>query len=407
MSHDPARPFATDCSRLIDRMADPTILVLENPGYMPGRLGQIAARYAQEKDRIAAALEAAPGYALTPVHRLDRLADAVGCRRILFKDEGPRFGLGSFKSVGAVYAMIRHIERLSGARVDAAKALRGGYAKLMREQVFATATSGNHGRALAWVSQCVGARCIIYAPSECSEGRIEAMSKFGAEIVRTGLLYNPAMNLCRKDCRENGWTLFADTSWDDYQEIPMDIMLGYAHIVRELMTQFDDWPSITHIVIQGGVGAFAAGLLAGLSAVDPDARIQAIVVEPRNICALQTSARHRRPTAVKIETMSMMTGISNEEISVAAWSVLGERVRWFVGLSDAAVQPCLQYFHRGGLDGIAIEMGETASAGVATWVSLMKSLGAQAVGGGPESGAIVFGCEGVTDPAIYKCIVGE
>src|SRR6185436_19464452 len=119
-----------------------------------------------------------------------------------------------------------------------------------------------------WASQAVGARCIIYAPLECSEGRIAEMQRRGAEIVRTGVIYNPSMNRCRVDCARNGWTLFADTSWEDYTNIPTDIMLGYGHIVRELAGQVEDWSKITHVVIQGGVGGFAAGIAAGLGTVD-------------------------------------------------------------------------------------------------------------------------------------------
>jgi diaminopropionate ammonia-lyase len=301
--------------------------------------------------------------------------------------------------------MVRHIERLAGEPIDPAAALRGKYRGLLENQVFATATSGNHGRAVAWVSQCVGARCIIYAPRECSEGRIAEMARYGAEIVRTGLYYNPSMERCRADCAEAGWTIFADTSWDGYSEIPTNIMLGYAHIMRELSSQVDDWSSITHIVIQGGVGAFAAGLLTGLSAIDPQGRIEAVIVEPKRICALQESARAGRPTAVQIREMSVMTGISNEEISLLAWPVLAQRARWFVGLGDASVRPCLRFFRDGGFDGVSIEMGETAAAGAASWISLMRSPNRAAFGRQP--GVLVFGCEGITDRAVYERILAE
>jgi diaminopropionate ammonia-lyase len=336
MLSDPfhSRSDGKGTKELLSRIVDSNLVVFTNPGYIPGSVGPLAERYARESPAIAQALESAPGYAPTPLYQLDRLADATHCAAILFKDEGHRFELGSFKSVGVVYAMARYIERMFGEQLDPDKTLRGGYAGHLRHKIFATASSGNHGRALAWASRCVGAQCIIYAPAECSEERIKAIERFGAKVVRTGVLYNAAMEQCRRDCDKNGWALFADTSWEDYQEIPTDIMLGYAHIIREIAAQFEDWSAITHIVIQGGVGAFAAGLLTGLAIVDPSARIHAIVVEPRDICALQTSARLRRPSAINIDTMSLMTGISNQEISVSAWPTLDMRTRYFVGLSD-------------------------------------------------------------------------
>ncbi len=40
-----------------------------------------------------------PGYAPTPLHRLSGLAEAAGVAEIWYKDEGGRFGLGSFKAL--------------------------------------------------------------------------------------------------------------------------------------------------------------------------------------------------------------------------------------------------------------------------------------------------------------------
>ena len=396
-----------DAKAALAAIADPAPVIFANPGWRPGAAGALAARYQAEADRVAAVLQAAPGYAPTPCHRLPQLAEALGCRSLLLKDEGPRFGLGSFKSAGAAYAMIRQLERMLGEPVDAERAFRGGYRDRVRDFVFTTATSGNHGRGLAWASQLVGARCVIFAPSECSEGRIAAMQRRGAEIVRTGVNYDPAMRRCREAAASNGWTVFADTSWEGYSEIPTDIMLGYGQIVRELARQVEDWSAITHLVIQGGVGAFAGGLIAGLGAVDPAARITVMVVEPRGIAALQESARRGRPSAVRIEAMSLMTGISNAEISLAAWPTISERVRFFIGLRDEGVAPCMRFLASGGLDGVPIELGETGTAGLAAWISCMTPAGRAAIAAEGEVGALVLGCEGVTDRAIFERLIAQ
>ena len=390
---------------LLDGMIDDRLVVFENPGHQAGNLGPLAARYQREAAAIKEALESVSGYTATPCHRLDRLAQAIGCNQVLLKDESQRFGLGSFKAAGAVYGMLRQLERMLGQPIDPQRAFRRGYEKQLRGCVFATASSGNHGRALAWVAGLVGARCVIYAPEEMSDDRIAAIEGFGATVTRTGLRYNAAMTLCRSDSMRHGWTLFSDTSWPDYRDIPNDIMLGYAHIIAEVATQIEDWSKVTHIVIQGGVGAFAAGLLTGLASVDREAQICPIVVEPREIAALQASARNGEPTPIKIQSMSIMTGISNEEVSVSAWDVLSPRVRWFVGLGDGPVAPCLRYFASGGLDGISIRMGETAAAGISAWQSLFATEQGRALGLNHSGGALVFACEGATDPTIWARIV--
>ena len=51
------------------------------------------------------------GYAPTPLVSLEGLARALGVARIEYKDEGPRFGLGSFKALGGSYAALRVLQR--------------------------------------------------------------------------------------------------------------------------------------------------------------------------------------------------------------------------------------------------------------------------------------------------------
>ncbi len=50
-----------------------------------------------------------PGYAVTPLHSLSSLAQAMRVRQILIKDESQRFGLNAFKALGGSFAIARYI----------------------------------------------------------------------------------------------------------------------------------------------------------------------------------------------------------------------------------------------------------------------------------------------------------
>ncbi|MGB5871056.1 MAG: diaminopropionate ammonia-lyase, partial [Albidovulum sp.] len=56
------------------------------------------------------------GYAPTPLVLLGALARRIGVGEIAYKDEGPRFGLGSFKALGGSYAALRVLQREISAR---------------------------------------------------------------------------------------------------------------------------------------------------------------------------------------------------------------------------------------------------------------------------------------------------
>ena len=65
------------------------------------------AAFAQAKHEITSW----PGYAATPLRRLSKLAAKAGIRDLLYKDEGGRFGIGSFKALGGAYAVLRLLQR--------------------------------------------------------------------------------------------------------------------------------------------------------------------------------------------------------------------------------------------------------------------------------------------------------
>ena len=73
-----------------------------------------------EKGRAAwDAIRAWPGYAPTPLRRTRaRLAGEAGVAELLYKDEGHRFGLKSFKALGGAYAVERLARERDRRRAD-------------------------------------------------------------------------------------------------------------------------------------------------------------------------------------------------------------------------------------------------------------------------------------------------
>ncbi len=119
------------------------------------------------------------GYAPTSLFSLKALAASLTLSEILYKDEGSRFGLGSFKALGGAYAALRVLQKqisLSLGHDVSLKAIRTGkHTKEAAEITLVSATDGNHGRSLAWGCQRFGAPCRIYIHAEVSEGRAAAM----------------------------------------------------------------------------------------------------------------------------------------------------------------------------------------------------------------------------------------
>ena len=211
----------------------------------PRFTGDAATRVISAADFAEAVAEIAQweGYAPTPLLELDALAAGLNLAKVLYKHEGPRFGLGSFKALGGAYAALRilqgEISRALGRSVAPGDIRDGRHADLASRIVLVTATDGNHGRSLAWGCRRFGAPCRIYIHAEVSEARAEAMRALDAEVVRIDGNYDDSVALAREEADANGWFVVSDTSWPGYTDPPRDVMAGYGVMVREICDAVD------------------------------------------------------------------------------------------------------------------------------------------------------------------------
>jgi diaminopropionate ammonia-lyase len=158
-----------------------------------------------------------PAYEPTPLYSLDEIASKLSLQQLWYKDEAPRFGLGSFKALGGAYAVFcqlaQQVQSVTGtALIGAADLLSGQYRSLTEAVTVTTATDGNHGRSVAWGAQQFGCRCVIYLHAGVSVGREAAIAAYGAEIVRVAGNYDDSVHQAAQDAAANGWVLVSDTS---------------------------------------------------------------------------------------------------------------------------------------------------------------------------------------------------
>ncbi|MCY3673108.1 MAG: diaminopropionate ammonia-lyase [Alphaproteobacteria bacterium] len=382
-------------------------------GHVTGlrREGDAADRVLTATDFADAAAEIAEweGYAPTPLFGLDGLAGALGLAKVLYKDEGPRFGLGSFKALGGAYAALLVLRReMSGAvgrPVSPAEVREGRHAELASRITLVTATDGNHGRSLAWGCRRFGAACRIYIHAGVSGARAEAMRALGAEVIRIDGNYDDSVRLSREEAEANGWFAVSDTSWPGYIETPRDVMAGYGVMVKEVSDALDRPP--THAFLQAGVGGLAAAVAAGLRQHWGGASPRIVVVEPELAACLFESARAGGMTDIRIEEETLMAGLSCGEPSALAWEVLAEEAGDFLTVPESLVGPAMRLLARPLEHDPAIEAGESAVAGLAALIVAARSEDMrQRLGLDGESRVLLIGSEGATDPESYVAIMG-
>lgn len=350
------------------------------------------------------------GYAVTPLHSLPALAQAMGVASVHYKNEGSRFGLGSFKALGGAYAVARLLCRELGAQLGRTlttqdlltpelHALCGGI-------TVTCATDGNHGRSVAWGAQLFGCQCVIYIHATVSEGRKEAIAQYGAQVVRTAGNYDDAVRQADLDAKQYGRFVISDTSYPGYMEVPRDVMQGYQLMVEEAAQQLPERP--THIFVQAGVGGLAAAVCGYFWERDAGDRPIYVVVEPDKADCLTQSAKAGQLTAVTGDIDTLMAGLACGEVSHLAWEILEKGTDAFCVIpDDAAVAAMRLLAHPLGNDPVIVA-GESAVAGVAAAIAASQSDAArQMLGLNADSRILFFGSEAATDPALYEQLVGE
>lgn len=350
------------------------------------------------------------GYAATPLHTLPALAQALGVAAVHYKDEGSRFGLGSFKALGGAYAVARLLCRELGARLGRELSTQDLLTPELRALcagiTVTCATDGNHGRSVAWGAQLFGCRCVIYIHATVSEGRKAAIAHYGAEVVRTPGNYDDAVRQADTDAKLHDRFVISDTSYPGYMDVPRDVMQGYQLMVQEAAQQLAQRP--THIFVQAGVGGLAAAVCGYFWERDGSERPVFVVVEPDRADCLTQSAKAGRLTAVTGDIDTLMAGLACGEVSHLAWEILEHGTDGFCVINDqAAVEAMRLLAHPLGNDPVIVA-GESAVAGVAAAVAACQSdANRQVLGLTADSRILFFGSEAATDPQLYEQLVGE
>ena len=370
---------------------------------------ELAALMNSEQERVNRQYWAAwDGMAVmpTPVYDLPDVAQDLGIDRFSVKDESVRSPLGSFKALGAPIALLRHVLRLH-PEWEAAQVLAGRYQTQLQAHTVISATDGNHGRALAAAAQALGCRCVIVLHAHVSMERETAIAAYGAEIVRIAGNYDDSVLEAARLAQAHGWQVISDTSYDGYEAVPRDVMQGYATIAAEVLADPNAQP-YTHVLLQGGVGGLAAGVLAYWWECCGDKRPQFIVVEPEQADCLWQSALQGQASEAQGSVVSIMAGLACGATSPLAWRFLAASVDYFMTVSDAEAIAAMRQLARGSERDMPILAGESGVAGLAALNQLAANRAQmQALGLDAEARVLMINSEGATAPSVYAEVVGE
>lgn len=356
-----------------------------------------------------------PGYRPTRLVGLSQLARRWQVGQVLVKDESTRFGLKAFKALGGSYAVLRLLCRqlgLAWQQTDFDTLREAIRDRGLATMTVTTATDGNHGRGVAWVAEQLGLEAVVFMPAGSVPSRVNAIRGHGARVEITDMNYDDTVRLAWRTAQQNGWLVIQDTAWEDYTEVPRWIMQGYTTMSMEAVDQMADLRlRPTHVVVQAGVGAFAAAMVAYLAGVYKDLAPRFIVVEPtRAACMLaSTAAGDGRPHAVGGDLDTIMVGLACGEPSPPAWKILQARACAFISCENHVAANGMRILANPLAGDDPVEAGESGAVGVGLLELLVNHPGCEVLRRelqiGPQATVLLFNTEGATDPVNYRDVV--
>ena len=359
-----------------------------------------------------------PGYRISPLKGLDRLASMLGVGGIWVKDESQRLELNSFKVLGGSFAIYNVLRQKLGL-LDTPLSLAELSAPDMREKLgtitFAAATDGNHGRGVAWAANKLGHRSVVYVPRGTASARIEAIRGYGAEVRVIDANYDDTVEKLTEDAAKHGWQVISDTAWKGYEDIPVWVMQGYTTMYSEAQEQMAAQGIIkpTHVFLQAGVGALAASGVAFYRRLFGTEAPLFATVEPTNAACLFESARmgDGKPYKIEGDLKTIMAGLSCGRPNPIAWNVLWDCAHVAISCPDFVAARGMRMYAVPLAGDPFIVSGESGAVtlGVLSFIMQRSELSQlrNRLGLGPDSQVLLLNTEGNTDPDDFRRIVWE
>jgi threonine dehydratase len=248
---------------------------------------------------------------------LEPAPPALSGGRLLYLKREDVHELGAFKWRGALPTIAHYREQGASAVV--------------------TASTGNHGAAVAWACKQLGLRAMVYAPAGASLAKLALIDSLGAEVRLIGTDLDFAKDEGKRFAAEAHIPFFEDGVEPTQFE-------GYGAIAAEILEQLGVAPAA--IVVPVGNGALIGGIGRTLKARAPETEVVGVAAKEAPVMAL--CFREGRV----VESSLMATFADGLAVRVAipeAVSLLQRVVDRMLLVSERAMADAIRAAHAAGL----------------------------------------------------------
>ncbi|MFD1882995.1 hydroxyectoine utilization dehydratase EutB [Paracoccus pacificus] len=209
-----------------------------------------------------------------------------------------------------------------------------------------TASTGNHGRALAYAARAKGIPAVICVSALVPRNKLEAIAALGAEARVIGTSQDAAFEEALRLQRDAGFALVPPFDH-------ADVIAGQGTLGLEILGSLPDAAAIAVPLSGGGL---LAGVAVAAKAVNPDLRIIGISMERGAAMAASLKAGH--PVEVReLPTLADSLGGGIGPQNRLTFRMVGDLIDELILLSEAEIAAGIRH--------LALEDGETVEGAAA------------------------------------------
>jgi threonine dehydratase len=146
-----------------------------------------------------------------------------------------------------------------------------------------TASTGNHGAAVAWACRQLGLRAMVFAPAGASVEKLALIDRLGAELRLAGTDFDFAKDEARRFAAEALLPFFEDGAEPTQYQ-------GYGRIGEEILDQLPEPP--VAVVVPVGNGALIGGVGKTLKRRSPGTLVVGVAARDAPVMAWSFRAGH-------------------------------------------------------------------------------------------------------------------
>jgi len=169
----------------------------------------------------------------------------------------------------SVYLKLENVQRTGSFKIRGAASKLSSLTDDERRRGVIAVSSGNHGRAVAYVARELGVRAVICMSTRVPPNKVEGIRSLGADLELHGESYDAAERHALRLQEERGLTMIPP--FDDPH-----VIAGQGTIGLEIL---EDLPSVGSVMVPLSGGGLMAGVALVLKAADPSIRTIGVSME--------------------------------------------------------------------------------------------------------------------------------